>query len=452
MTTVKLKKVVFKEENIKAIEETIKALDINIAIEDPLGTIFGDKQQLTDKLQHEIVVDNEVLGWVIGNQRASVIATILSTMCKSEKEKKLLADDTLEKYREINVLYNVAEKIATTAGVDAVASVVVNEAMKHIESNFAAILLLREDDDRFETACKIGDEFVVSKDLEHSIIRVVVAKKSGKIVNDIKNFEELSNHEENFKSLICTPITVKNKVVGVMLVGSSSLKEYTASDLKLCNALSSHGGAAIEAAKLYNSLRENFFDTIQILSQIIEMKDSYKNGHYKRIMNYSLNIGRAMGISKLELVKLKLAVMLRDIGNLAISDELLYKKSKYSEEEYAIVKRHAELGAEMLSKIDQLKDIIPVIRSHHELYDGSGYPNGLKAEEIPIFSRIIAVADAFDSMTNDRPHKAAMNIYFAAEELSKNKGIMYDPEVVDIFFSIYKGKKLEEIQDYVYHE
>jgi HD-GYP domain-containing protein (c-di-GMP phosphodiesterase class II) len=280
----------------------------------------------------------------------------------------------------------------------------------------------------------------------------VVAKKSGEIINDIKSVEELSHHEENLKSLICTPITVKNKVIGVLLVGSSSLKEYTASDLKLSNALAAHGGAAIEAAKLYQSLRENFFDTIQILSQIIEMKDSYKNGHYKRITNYSLNIGRAMGMSKLELVKLKLAVMLRDIGNLAISDELLNKKSAYSEEEYAIVKRHAELGAEMLSKIDQLKDIIPIIRSHHELYNGSGYPDGLKGDEIPIFSRIIAVADAFDSMTNDRPHKAAMNIYFAAEELAKNKGIKFDPEVVELFFNIYKGKKLDEIQDYVYRE
>lgn len=452
MNTIKLKKVVFKEANIQAIEETIKMMGIKIAIEDSSGIIYGDEQSLGDKQSYEIAIDNVVLGRVIGDSKASAFASIISAMCRSEKEKKALADETLEKYREINILYNVAEKIATTAGVNAVCNVVVTEAIKHVESTYGAIFLLKEEDESFEVVCQMGDKLSISDGFEHSVIRTAAAKRTGEIINDVNSLEGISQQEQLLKSLICTPITVKNKAIGVMLIGSSSLMEYTSSDLKLCNAIAAQGGAAIEAANLYQSLRENFYDTIQILSQIIEMKDSYKDGHHQRIRNYSLNIGRAMGFSKIDLVKLKLAVMLRDIGNLAISDEVFSKKDKYTEEEYEIVKMHSEVGANMLSKIDQLKDILPVIRSHHELYDGSGYPDGLKGEEIPLFSRIIAVADAFDAMTNDRPHKASMNIYFAAEELAKNKGIKYDPEIVETFFKIYKGKKLEEMQEYVYSE
>lgn len=452
MASIKLKKVVFREENLKVIEHTASSLEIKIAVEDFSGIIYGDVKELKDKEKHEVTVENEIIGWVLGDKKAYTIALILSAMCKSELEKKALADETLEKYREINILYNVSEKIATTAGVGSVANVVAAEAMKHIDSDFSAILLLNEDGESFETVCETGNKISINETFVRNIVKPVINKKSGEIINDIERIEGVLTDKIFLKSLICTPIAAKNKVIGVMLIGSSSIKEYTASDLKLCNALAAQGGAAIEATKLYESLRENFFDTIQILSQIIEMRDSYKNGHYLRVMNYSLNIGRAMGMSRVELVKLKLAVMLHDIGNLAISDELLTKRSSYTEEEFEIVKAHAETGASMLQKIDQLKQIIPVIRSHHERYDGKGYPDGLKGEQIPICSRIIAVADAFDAMTNDRPHKASMNLYFAAEELSKNKGIQFDPNVVDTFFRIYKDKKLEEIQEYVYKE
>ena len=247
-------------------------------------------------------------------------------------------------------------------------------------------------------------------------------------------------------SLICAPILAKGKAIGIMLLGTDKVYEYTAADLKLSNSLAYQTGIAIEGTKLYEQLRENFFDTIQVLTQIIEMRDNFKGGHSKRVANYSLNIAKAMDMSRIDLVKLKLAVMLHDIGNVAVSDEILNRKGKLPEEQYEIVKKHSEIGAAMLDKIEQLKDIAPAIRAHHERYDGTGYPDKLKGEEIPLFARIIAVADAFEAMTNDRPYREALNLYFAAEELSNNKGIQFDPRIVDIFFEIYKDKKLEEIQ------
>jgi len=142
--------------------------------------------------------------------------------------------------------------------------------------------------------------------------------------------------------------------------------------------------------------------------------------------------------------------MLYDIGNIGISDELLKKRGQLTKEEFEIIQKHPILGAEVVKKIDQLKDVAPIIRAHHERYDGTGYPEGLKGEEIPLGARIIAVADAFDEMTNENGEN--LSLYFASEALKNNRGSQFDPEIVDLFFHIYKDKTLEEIQEYVFRD
>nr|WP_286207899.1 HD domain-containing phosphohydrolase [Clostridium caldaquaticum] len=378
-------------------------------------------------------------------------------MAVHEYEKKRLADETIERYKELNILYNVSEKIATTVGITNVGKVVLTEAMKYIDSTFSTIMLLDEQTEKLEVLCQIDRNLFSEKDksnklidLESSIIKNTITKKTGEIINNVRESSLPKDDKSFLFSFICTPIMVKSKIVGVMLIGHEGQKEYTASDFKLFNSLAFQAGTAIEGAKLFDSLKDNFFDTVQVLSQIIEIRDSYKVGRTQAVINYSLNIGRAMGMSGVELVKLKLAVMLHDIGNVAISDEVLAKRGKLSEEEFEIVKKHSEIGANMLNKIDQLKDIVPSIRAHHERYDGSGYPDGLKGEEIPLMARIISVAEAFEAMTNDRPYREAMDLYFAFEELLNNRGKKFDPEVVDVFYKIYKEVKVDKIESYVY--
>lgn len=460
MASVKLKKILFKSENMNAMESTLRALGINVAIEDcNKNVIYGSDESSSTYKRHEIILYGEVAGYVLGEEKAGCIAEIIKAMLVSEMEKKQLADETLEKYREINMIYNVSEKIASTVGIGNVGNVIISEVMKYAVSNYASIMLLDESKEELQVICEISKNNKTENTAIHELFNVesetvnhVLSKRSGIIVNHIGELAEFKSKNCMLKSAVISPVAVKGKVIGILLIGSDDVIEYTAADLKLCNSMAQQAGASIEGAKLYDSLRENFFDTVQVLSQIIEMKDSYKNGHYKRVMNYSLNIARAMGMSRVVMVRLKLAVMLHDIGNLSIGDEMLNKKGKFTEGEFEVVKQHSIIGADMLAKIDQLKDIIPIIRSHHERYDGKGYPNGLCGEQIPICARIIAVADAFDAMTNDRPYKASMTLYFAADELAKNKGAQFDPAVVDTFFQIYKDKKLEEIQTYVYNE
>ncbi|MBL4936391.1 HD domain-containing protein [Clostridium sp. YIM B02515] len=453
MSIVKLKKLINRAENIKAIEDTVKLLDTKIVIEDAKEVIYGNKEVIEGTKKYNVTVNDEVIGWVIGNEKAECIASILHSICINEYEKKKLAKETLEKYKEINMFYDVSEKLASTTRAGNVAKIVINEAMKHLNITFASIVLVNEETQVLETICQVhkninleNGKLKVDLSINNEFIKNIISRKTGEIIDNVKEVEGLACEGYMLNSLICAPILAKGKAIGIMLLGNDKVYEYTAADLKLSNSLAYQTGIAIEGTKLYEQLRENFFDTIQVLTQIIEMRDNFKGGHSKRVANYSLNIAKAMEMSKIDLVKLKLAVMLHDIGNVAVSDEILNRKGKLPEEQYEIVKKHSEIGAIMLDKIEQLKDIAPAIRAHHERYDGTGYPDNLKGEEIPLFARIIAVADAFEAMTNDRPYREALNLYFAAEELSNNKGTQFDPRIVDIFFEIYKDKKLEEIQ------
>lgn len=150
-------------------------------------------------------------------------------------------------------------------------------------------------------------------------------------------------------------------------------------------------------------------------------------------MDYSVAIGVEMGLSKKELENLKLAAILHDIGKIGIKDAILLKEGNLSEEEFTIMQNHTIYGAEILNHVKQLKDIVPGIKYHHEKIDGSGYPDKLQGDEIPLIAKIIAVADSFDAMITDRPYRKALTVETALKELKNNAGTQFDFQVVDAF-------------------
>lgn len=193
-------------------------------------------------------------------------------------------------------------------------------------------------------------------------------------------------------------------------------------------------------------LGEAFHATVHDLAVTIERRDPYTGGHARRVMNYSLAIGRSLDLSGMDLINLKLAAILHDLGKIGISDDILLKDEGLSSGEFQHMMLHAVYGAEILDRIEHLKDIVPGIRYHHEKYDGSGYPDGLKGKRIPVIARIIAVADTFDAITTDRPYRKGLSFDSAFRELKKSAGSQFDPEVVNAFLNAYNrdgGKSYE---------
>jgi HD-GYP domain-containing protein (c-di-GMP phosphodiesterase class II) len=197
---------------------------------------------------------------------------------------------------------------------------------------------------------------------------------------------------------------------------------------------------SLEAAAKEN--KELFFSSIRMLAAAIDAKDPYTRGHSERVKDYSMVIGREIGLNDAELERLEIVALLHDVGKIGIEDRILRKPTNLTPEEFEIMKAHPDKGANIMSQVAQLSDVIPGMRAHHENYDGSGYPQGLKGEDIPFFARLITVADTFDAMTTDRPYQKAFTLEFAVNRIRQMAGIKYDPKIVEAFATACQESRL----------
>ena len=187
---------------------------------------------------------------------------------------------------------------------------------------------------------------------------------------------------------------------------------------------------------LVNDLKELFTGTIKAIMEALDAKDSYTLGRSRRVTYYSLKLAEKMGLSPVEHGRIELAGLLHDIGMIGVSDDVLLKTERLSEDEFNEIKSHVNHGVRILEDIKQLKDVITIIKYHHEHFDGNGYPYGIKGEDIPISSRIIAIADAYDGMVSNRAYRQAMQPEEALNVLENLAGKQFDPQLVQAFKEI----------------
>lgn len=196
--------------------------------------------------------------------------------------------------------------------------------------------------------------------------------------------------------------------------------------------------------KILQDLSELFYQTIKSIAFALDAKDEYTHGHSMRVTLYSLALAKALNLPDDLLEEIETAGLLHDIGKIAIPEKILLKPGKLTEEEFAVIKMHPELGERLVNGIEKLKIISNWLKSHHERYDGGGYPEGLAGEQIPISSRIIAIADTYDAMTSSRSYRQALPHETAIEEIKRCSGTQFDPELARIFVGI--GEEIETIK------
>ena len=245
------------------------------------------------------------------------------------------------------------------------------------------------------------------------------------------------------RNMICVPVKTKGRVVGVLeAINKQGKRNFNREDLSLFTSLADWVAIALDNARLYQELEEMFFQTAESLSDAIEKRDPYTGGHTKRVTTYSLAIARHLLLKPEETKWLKLASVLHDVGKIGIEDQILRKQEPLSPEEFTIIKHHANIGAEIIRHVRQLREIIPGVKYHHEQIDGSGYPEGLRGEEMPRLAKIVAVADTYDAMTTDRPYRKAKGKEVAIEELKKCSGTQFDKGVVEAFIRAYQNGEI----------
>jgi HD-GYP domain-containing protein (c-di-GMP phosphodiesterase class II) len=206
----------------------------------------------------------------------------------------------------------------------------------------------------------------------------------------------------------------------------------------MLSRLADSAAMAIHKARLFGDLNELFLATIKAMANAIEAKDPYTRGHSDRIRDFSVSIARELGVTGEDLKNIEISALLHDTGKIGVPEAVLRKHGKLNDEEFFELRKHPVIGAEMLSSIKQLNGAIPGIRHHQEFFNGRGYPDGLKGEQIPFTARIIAVADTFDAMTSDRPYRDALSDEQALAELKKFSGEQFDPQCVNGFEKAYQ--------------
>lgn len=203
-----------------------------------------------------------------------------------------------------------------------------------------------------------------------------------------------------------------------------------------------------ELADSKELLEKSYLESIEVLRKTVEVKDVYTRGHSDRVSEYSLLIGEKLNLPADQMKILKIGALFHDIGKIGIPDAILLKNDKLTNDEYSEIKNHPAIGAHILSNASIFSDIIPIVKHHHERFDGKGYPSKLGGENIPYLARIVSVADTFDAMTSRRSYRQALDFNYTMSEIEKCRGTQFDPKIADVFLDILKTNpsKIIEIQ------
>jgi putative nucleotidyltransferase with HDIG domain len=255
---------------------------------------------------------------------------------------------------------------------------------------------------------------------------------------------QLSVAAYQLRSILCVPLKLKNDLIGVLYVENRArIGIFQESDLVLISAFADQAAVAIDSARLFEELQESHRDlekayqaTLEGWVRALDLRDKETEGHTRRVTTLTERLARAMGVDGDDLVHIKRGALLHDIGKMAIPDGILLKPGELTDEERKLIQKHPTYAYEMLSPIDFLLPAIDIPYCHHEKWDGSGYPRGLKGEEIPFAARIFSVIDVWDALISNRPYRKGLPYDEVRQRIQADSGRHFDPRVVEAFMDL----------------
>jgi HD-GYP domain-containing protein (c-di-GMP phosphodiesterase class II) len=261
------------------------------------------------------------------------------------------------------------------------------------------------------------------------------------VVNDVsrsENFHKMMDTATGFstRSLICAPLIVHRRILGVIeVLNKLDGSKFDEKDLDIVLSIAATTAIAIENTRLHQTILDTFKATVTMMVSAIDAKDPSMRGHSQRVTEYTLLTGTYFSLTPEEMEILEYASMLHDIGKITIDSRILNKPEPLTPSEWQIIREHPAAGANLLKEIPFLEKASELVLSHHERHDGQGYPDGLKGEDIPLGARLIAVANAYDTMTIDRSYRPAMSVERSIKELNSGSGNQFCPEAVKALIS-----------------
>ncbi len=351
------------------------------------------------------------------------------------------------KLENMQTLWQVVKLLNSSLNLKKVLEMALDQAMKVVDAEAGTLWLINaEEPDILEPVIAKGPKADGLKGFRlkvgEGMAGWVTEHRTSQFVMDVQNDERWSqkyDQKSGFvtRSLLCVPLITQTDCIGCLqLINKLGDKLFDENDLELCESLSGVIAVAIENGRLYTDLQMMLTGILQTLSSAIDARDPYTQGHSQRVSEYSVVIGKALKMSANGLEILQRAALLHDVGKIGVRDHVLLKQGPLNDEEYAAMKEHPRFGEKILADINPkrlVEDLRIGASYHHERYDGRGYPYNIAEEEIPLIARIIAIGDAYDAMTSDRPYRKALPKAIALEEIGRNKGSQFDPALADLF-------------------
>ncbi len=386
-------------------------------------------------------------------------------------EKRLLVDENARLYNELltksnkleravkrlTMLNEIANALHSVLDLKVLLQLLVHSIAQELGAERATLMLLDQEQSHLTIEAAVGfnekiDE-TVRIPLGQGISGWVAQQGQPLFSEDISQdprFTKSAERHYNSDSfisaplLLSIPILLKQQVIGVINVNNKiGGGSFTEDDTQLVTTMAGQVAISIENARMFDKLKqynrelkEAHFQTISVLSEALEAKDAVTGGHSERMLLFANAVAQRIGLNEKELQLLKYAALLHDIGKIGIPEAILLKPDKLTVEEFAQIKEHPRIGAELIQPVKFLSEVSPLIHAHHEWYDGRGYPYGLAGEEIPIQARIVAALDAFDAMTSDRPYRPSPGREWAIGELIRLSGSQFDPQVVEALMTV----------------
>jgi len=345
-----------------------------------------------------------------------------------------------------SIMNKVGQGISNMENIDTFLELILETITEAMSGKVGVLLLKDKSRKRYWVKSVYGANYDETKPVlisadEKTPLNMMINEKRPVIISRMSpELEEFKKYSHLFKApIICSPMVNKDKVVGLIAVSGHNYDEFEENDESLLINLASQTAVAIENSQLNRDMEKTYFETISALALAVDAKDKYSRGHLDRVADYCVKIANKMGLDDDEVQTLRDAARLHDLGKIGIPDEVLGKMGALTEQELELMKKHPEISEGIIKPIHSLDHLCDIIRHHHEKLDGSGYPDGLKGEEITPLVRITTVADIFDALTTSRPYRDKYSKEKAFEMLRDMEDII-DMDIVEILIETQNNR------------
>ncbi|MFA5060503.1 MAG: HD domain-containing phosphohydrolase [Candidatus Omnitrophota bacterium] len=345
-----------------------------------------------------------------------------------------------------SVLAKVGEGISSMQNIDNFLTLIIETVTDALQGRVGVLMLVDESQKELFAKSIYGHTLAAGEQIrikfDEGTAGLAFKTKRAIIIPRLSSDHESGAQNILFQEpLLCAPLILRDKVVGVISVsGKKDDSNFNEEELNLLNNLAMQTAVAVENANLNRDAEKTYFETISALALAVDAKDHYSRGHLDRVAKYVVQIAEKLKLSQEEIRILRDAARLHDIGKIGISDDVLNKPGPLDTDGWSIMRRHTEIGEGIIKPISSLRNLCDIVRHHHEMLDGSGYPDGLKGDQIKPLVRILTVADIFDALTTDRPYRKAFSFAEGAKKL-REMNDKIDQKIVDAFLEALNAER-----------